>query len=933
MLKSIALLTAAATAAVIFTAPPGSAAEPAAKEFRAVWVASVLNLDYPSKKALPVEKMMAEADDIINRARETGLNAIILQVRPCSDALYNSGIFPWSDVLTGRQGLAPDWGFDPLAYWTAKAHQKGLELHAWINPYRVTHTSQKITDVNKLAANNPARKNPERVAVYKGALYYDPGLPENRKLIVDGAKEILSNYDVDGIHMDDYFYPGADFPDDAAHRNSPGRFMDKDEWRRENVNALIQELRQAVREVKPGARFGVSPFGIWRNKSSSPLGSDTSGTEAYKTMYADTRLWVTERWVDYICPQIYWYIGYKIADYEKLLNWWAELCAASGVDLYVGHAAYREAGGEKGWSGEMLRQLKLNERAAGVSGSVFFRAASLKGDLGRRIQNYYLNKGKAPSVVMSGLSVSQPAKAAVSLTNPSGYTILGACDPAKDLNMNGELVTNRTPEGFFSVYVKLAKGDNTFRFTQEGKPAVVRTITSKAAAVPQPETMDKPGVKKPFPAVEEYVSPGDLVTLSVTAPAGASVKVKLNGRSYDMTSKTAAPDNKKIYAAAYGCVFTVPSGQTSDLTSLGAPEYTAVYNNKVYTAGGSRITVIKPGAPYYAAVTADAAFVYKGASTDGGSSWRLLNGQKDFVTAISKEGEWARLSAGYWIETKNITYGMDKTAAALSEPVFRPGDTVDRLTWRYSGAPPALYAEYDGERLSVANGGFGVDFPLAPGARPEGYYVEFDEKEISLCVKKPRKPTEGEKPLAGFSFVVDAGHGDGDNGAVGPMGTALCEKHLNLINAGKLAERLRALGANVTETRDSDTFFTLDERTEISRKINPDMFISIHANSMGETTDSSNVRGLSVWYRNELSKPLSERLAKSLHMVNPLTTRRAVPNQSNFYVCRPSWCPSVIIETSFVCNIEDFAWLIDGKNQDVMADAISGAVVEYYRGY
>jgi uncharacterized lipoprotein YddW (UPF0748 family) len=395
--------TAAAPAAATSAATPAPAAAPASSSavaaankipaFRAAWVCSVLNLDFPSQKGLGNAALKREIDAIVKKSAELKLTALIVQVRPSGDALYKSELFPWSEYLSGTQGVAPKDGFDPLAYWIEQAHKNGLELHAWLNPYRITHPTAKITDVAKLANNNPAKMNPSRVIEYKDALYYDPGIYENKKLIINGVAEIIKNYDVDGIHLDDYFYPASDFPDDATYAKY-GNGIDKGDWRRGNVNDVIKGIQRIIRRQDKNVRFGVSPFGIWRNASSSPLGSDTSGNESYRSMYADTRRWVKSGWLDYICPQIYWYQGFEIADYAKLLDWWAGVCKGTGVDLYIGHAAYREAEASANdaiWSGEIIRQLKLNARKYPdiVKGSVFFRYDSLTGDLGRQIAKYF----------------------------------------------------------------------------------------------------------------------------------------------------------------------------------------------------------------------------------------------------------------------------------------------------------------------------------------------------------------------------------------------------------------------------------------------------------------------------------------------------------------------------------------------------------------
>ena len=359
------------------------------KEFRGVWVSTVANIDFPSKPGISVSEMKQEVDSIIAKTVETGLNAIILQVRPTTDAMYKSSIFPWSHYLTGTQGLAPEGDFDPLQYWIAQCRAANLEIHAWINPYRVAHMSQKLESLDLLAPNNPARQNPDWVVKYEGkdyngAWYFDPGIPEVRKLIIDGAAEIVNNYDLDGFHIDDYFYPGADFDDEKTFAKY-GNGLDKADWRRECVSELIRGFHEVSK--KAGKKFGVSPSGIWMNKSSDERGSDTKGGEHYKSMYADTYKWIKESWMDYIVPQIYWHIGFEIADYKVLAPWWASVCENTNVELYIGMAAYRATNPEKTeFVGEMTRQLDFNKDMGKHSGHVYFTYKSLLGHVGDEIK-------------------------------------------------------------------------------------------------------------------------------------------------------------------------------------------------------------------------------------------------------------------------------------------------------------------------------------------------------------------------------------------------------------------------------------------------------------------------------------------------------------------------------------------------------------------
>ncbi|GAB6869864.1 glycoside hydrolase family 10 protein [Bacteroides rodentium] len=289
------------------------------REFRAAWIQSV-NGQF---RGMPTEKLKQNLIGQLNSLQKAGINAIIFQVRPEADALYASRLEPWSRFLTGVQGKAPEPYWDPMQFMIDECHERGMEFHAWINPYRT-----KTTLKSELAPNHVYNIHPEWFVTYGDQLYFDPALPESRRHICMVVSDIVSRYDVDAIHMDDYFYPypikGKDFPDDASFARFGGGFSNKGDWRRSNVNMLIKKLHETIREIKPWVKFGVSPFGIYRNESSDPLGSKTKGLQNYDDLYADVLLWAREGWIDYNIPQIYWHIGHPVADYETLVKWWAK---------------------------------------------------------------------------------------------------------------------------------------------------------------------------------------------------------------------------------------------------------------------------------------------------------------------------------------------------------------------------------------------------------------------------------------------------------------------------------------------------------------------------------------------------------------------------------------------------------------------------------
>ncbi|KPI16365.1 protein of unknown function DUF187 [Actinobacteria bacterium OK074] len=373
----------AATADTDVTGGAGPDGRRARRELRGMWLATVTNRDWPSAPGLTAAQQRTELLTHLDTAVERNLNAVFFQVRPTADALWPSPYEPWSQYLTGTQGQDPGW--DPLGTAVAEAHARGLQLHAWFNPYRVSLQ----TDPTKLVASHPARKHPDWVVPYGGKLYYNPGLPEVRAFVETAMLDAVRHYRVDGVHFDDYFYPypvaGQTFDDDAAYAEYGAGFPDRASWRRDNINRLVRETAAKIRRIRPAASFGISPFGVWRNATTDPLGSDTrAGVQTYDDLYADTRRWVRENWVDYICPQVYWSIGFAAADYAKLVPWWAEAARGTGTHVYVGEALYKagDPAQPAAWQdpAELSKHLTFAADYPQVRGHVFFAAKEVGSD-------------------------------------------------------------------------------------------------------------------------------------------------------------------------------------------------------------------------------------------------------------------------------------------------------------------------------------------------------------------------------------------------------------------------------------------------------------------------------------------------------------------------------------------------------------------------
>ncbi|HET7910880.1 MAG TPA: family 10 glycosylhydrolase [Pseudolabrys sp.] len=347
-----------------------SHASGAESEFRGAWVATVYNLDWPSKPGLSPAAQKTELRALLDRAAELHLNAILLQVRPASDALYASRFEPWSEFLSGEAGVSP--GYDPLAFATAEAHLRGLELHAWVNPFRAA-----ISAKQKLPANHVAKKHPEWVRRFGKQLWIDPGNPEARQYVINVIIDMLGRYDVDGVHLDDYFYPyplrpgEATFPDDATWARFGRRAgMSRGDWRRANINDFVHSLYRAVKATKPRARLGISPFGIWRPGVPSTI---RAGVDAYGQLFADARKWLAEGWVDYLAPQLYWSIEPEEQSFPVLLDWWR--AQSHGKPIWPGIATERI--GSKRPAREITRQIELTRRGTSSPGQIHWSMKAL----------------------------------------------------------------------------------------------------------------------------------------------------------------------------------------------------------------------------------------------------------------------------------------------------------------------------------------------------------------------------------------------------------------------------------------------------------------------------------------------------------------------------------------------------------------------------
>ncbi|WP_224489251.1 glycoside hydrolase family 10 protein [Robertkochia flava] len=381
--------------------------QPPKRELRGAWVATVVNIDWPKNGTDALQKKKQDYLEILDFYEELHFNTAIVQVRTAGDAFYPSSLSPWSAYLTGQQGQAEP-GYDELLRWMIEeTHQRGMEFHAWMNPYRATFN----LDTASLSKDHDFFKHPEWMIRYGEKYYYDPGLPEVKDHLTSITNELVENYDIDAIHFDDYFYPykikGETFKDSTSYLRYRNGEQEIDDWRRANVDSLIRQLHHNIKSRKPWVQFGISPFGVWRNKSVDPRGSDTqAGQTNYDDLYADPLSWLRNGWIDYLAPQIYWTLDHKLASHRTILNWWDQ--NTENANLYVGNGAYRAlTDNDPDWKDktQLIQQVKLAREAENVGGNIYFSAKSLMKDrdeIVELLRETYKYKAIAPSMKGSG---------------------------------------------------------------------------------------------------------------------------------------------------------------------------------------------------------------------------------------------------------------------------------------------------------------------------------------------------------------------------------------------------------------------------------------------------------------------------------------------------------------------------------------------------
>ncbi len=904
------------------------------KEVRACWVSSIGNLDFPSKMGLSKNQLQAEIDEIVENCRNMGLNTIFFQVRPNGDALYKSKVFPWSKYLSAKQGVAPAGNFDPLSYFISKAHKAGISLHAWINPYRIG-TGEDI--IKTLSADNPAVAHPEYTVQSKSGLYYNPGLPEARNLILDGVAELVRNYDIDGIHFDDYFYPyNMDGFDDAESYRLYGQGMSLADYRRASVDELVRSAHQLIKSLKDDVQFGISPFGIWANESTKEGGSKTSGMSSYAAIYSDSKKWVEQGWLDYICPQIYWSFDHEAAPYDVLVDWWSGICSGTNVDLYIGLAAYKVDTEEIGWKEADLiyRQLQYASGKKSYAGHCFFRYGVLVNNplnVRGMIQKHY-NGGKSQEAAVvkpitlkpaNGLSVNSPANGTV--VEASGISVSGVTTAGKSVQVNG-VSADVSSKGFYAAYIPLKVGANTITVRSDGVSKSIRVIRKKPNA--ELKTID---VDSAYPNGEVHRNSGDILSFSVRAPKGCTVQLTNGTLTIPLTP------NGDIYQASW----VVPAFSAGDKLLLDGFEY-------VVTDSANKQTKIQTDLQLnlYANGFSKEQYLQKNAylfdESRGGSQMDhqpLPKGTK--VRIVGLEGSRGLLENGYWVECEALgdepmvaddpaAYDYERVEILCDSPLlFAPNGTEEGLVLQVDAARnvplkiKAKTAKIGMEKSFFDSYGI-LLLSSQNGQRLAGYEIYPHSDGVTVYLRFHTKGLRGKK------ILLDAGHGGIDSGALGPGGSEYpTESELNLLLAEYVRQELIRAGADVCMTRAEDTALTLEQRVERSYSEAPDVFLSVHHNSTEQTANFNAVSGGLTLYSSALAEDLAQKI--SARLWNGIGDQGGdVYRKQSLHVCRQTRCPAVLVEAGYLCNPLEYERLCQADVARKIAKNIVLGLEDYF---
>lgn len=938
-------------------------------EVRGVWIATVENIDFPSKQGLDVDSLKAELEDIVNTVNKAGLNTIYFQVRPSSDALYNSKYFPTSKYLTGQQGTDSPDGFDALAYLIQIAHKEDIYVHAWVNPLRVTTgtTENPQHDLNALSANNPARQNPDWVIPYDdGKLYYDAGIPEVRDLVAKGVAEIVENYDIDGIVFDDYFYPypvtGGVFEDESTYEKYGSDYSDKADWRRDNVNKMIEQCYDVIKATNPECLFGVAPCGIWQNDNGSNGGSDTKGFSAYSEIYCDALAWAAGGYVDYIAPQIYWSFSNTNARFDVLVKWWnQQLDAYDDVDLIICHAMYRSA--EWGITDEIKNQIEYARSAKKYTGSILYGYAALKRndmDLMTQLQEVYEYEYVYNGIESNDAEFTVGSPANSSYINLEATYVIGMSDPAYPLYIDGVAVP-RTKSGYFSMYLSLEKGENKFTFTHKDETyeyLINRGVNTNTDPTTYQE-MDSFKIISISPTNDYIVSAGTVIEVTVVAPSNSTVTAKLRNAEIILKPTISPPDNAVYMRETYTGTFTVPDwAGEGEIANLGNIEFTVVRGDESVSATGANVRIMGKNAYISVEVVKDdtelkvseTSWYYDDYTTQS-------TGMRD--QAISLKNGYYQLRMGGYLDASGV-----KEIEQKSIPIAKVNNaymtTNEKETVFYietgENVPINGYIE-DGEFVftlynvdpSTAKDIELINNPMITAVRYEtyskenaykyfctlvdldnfyGYEFGYIDGTATISLRNPQTIKNNSQPLEGKVIIIDAGHGGSDTGATGPDNT-YNEADMNLDIAMEAVKALEKLGATVVTTRTENVNVDIYKRLDLIIDTKPDLIISIHQNSMNYDSDITKIRGLLGLYFADSGRLLTKTMSSVLS--SELNRYERTPTQQRLAMVRNPKYPSTLIEVGFITCVEEYDLMRRDGTIERTGKAIANGVVEYYK--
>lgn len=943
------------------------------REMRAIWIASVDNINYPSSPALDEKTLRAEIDDIIKQCEEVGFNTVFFQVRPSGDALYNSNIFPASEYLSGERGKNADGDFDALEYLISASQPKNIRVHAWVNPLRVTVGSPASpkTDVNALSENDPARKNPEYCISYAdGRLYYDAGNPAVRTLIAEGCKEIAENYAVDGIVFDDYFYPYpvyeetvqgkvlAEF-DDSASFALYGEGKSLEDWRRDNITALMRECYDAINSVSE-CELGVAPFGIWQNDNGENGGSSTAGLESYSSIYCDTLSLIREGCVDYIAPQLYWDFTTSVARFDTLARWWNAQLTGYDVKLYFSLGAYRYD--EKTEPElEILRQIEFSRALLNYKGCTVYGYESVKTNANgvrAELVGAFDRQLHFDTVTNANQKLVFASPAPNSTVNTAKTYILGSANVSSRVEFNGQPLS-LTKSGAFFTQVELEYGENRFNFVCDGKNYEYVIYREDIKTEQPPE--DEFGAISVSPAERAVIRSGDTLPLSCVAPAGSNVYASISGKTVALSPDTKA-DAPAGYVAYKGKI-SLDIGGEAESESAGKILFFAQRNDESRQVRGGEVTVIAADLAIPVTVIKDHARLM---SEPDGTVYTDLTpqtvGASDYAVCMC-DGLYMLAMGGY-ISSENVRAGE---LERISEPsqirqMIQTEGGGDTLFYVKCDRKPVVTADLAGDQLvftvynatvldkqftrdvnssivrnaelyeNTDTGNAEIRITLQDTKNFYGYKISYEVMSgvqlVKITLNNDVVIKNAKRPLADKVIVLDAGHGGESRGALGAHGNGKNEADLNLAIALRLRERLEALGATVYLTRDSDVDMTLAERTEFARSVKPDLFISIHQNSMPYDADISSVSGVSAYYYAEGGELLAESLTDTVSL--SLGRKNLGVFKEEFFVCTNHRFPCVLLELGFMTGVEEYDALLFAGGIERAAEAIKDGIVEFY---